>query len=107
MKGHPEAPRAWATKIDQILQQHLNLKPTTHEPCLYHGTHKGKEILFLRQVDDFAVAAESSEIATDVITTLDKYMTIKIKYLGRLTRYNGADVIQARHFIKINNPTYI
>ena len=107
LQGHPEAPRAWATKIDQILQQHLNLKPTTHEPCLYHGIHKGKEILFLRQVDDFAVAAETNEIATDVINTIDKYMTIKIKDLGRLTRYNGVDVIQARHYIKINNPTYI
>ena len=107
LQGHPEAPRAWATKIDEILQKQLKLKPTTHEPCLYHGYHKGKEILFLRQVDDFAVAAETSELATEVIDTIDKYMTIKIKDLGRLTRYNGVDVIQARNYIKINNPTYI
>ena len=107
LQGHPEAPRAWATKIDKILRTQLKLQATTHEPCLYHGTHKGKEILFLRQVDDFAVAAETSEIATDVINTIDKYMTIKIKDLGQLTRYNGVDVIQSRHYIKINNPTYI
>ena len=107
LQGHPEAPRAWATKIDYILRKHLKLRPTSHEPCLYHGTHNGHEILFLRQVDDFAVAAETSAIATEVINTIDKYMTIKIKDLGQLTRYNGVDVIQSKHYIKINNPTYI
>ena len=53
------------------------------------------------------MVAETSELATEVIDTIDKYMTIKIKDLGRLTRYNGVDVIQARNYIKINNPTYI
>ena len=107
LQGHPEAPRAWATKIDHILQHKLHLVPTTHEPCLYSGKHKGHDILFLRQVDDFAVAAATKEIAKDVIATIDQYMTIQIKDLGQLTRYNGVDVLQTRHFIKLNNPTYI
>jgi dUTP pyrophosphatase len=41
LQGHPESPRAWSILIDTILQQKLNLRPTTHEPCLYHGTYKG------------------------------------------------------------------
>jgi hypothetical protein len=46
LQGHPEAPRAGAILIDQILQEKLHLKPTIHEPCLYHGMYKGNEILF-------------------------------------------------------------
>ena len=107
LQGHPEAPRAWATKIDSILQTKLHFTPTTHEPCLYTGMFKGHEILFLRQVDDFAVAAANKEVAGEVIKTIDKYMSIKIKDLGSLTRYNGVDVLQTRHFIKLHNPTYI
>ena len=55
LQGHPEAPRAWATLINRILITKLHLQPTKHEPCLYYGTFQGKEILFLRQVDDFDV----------------------------------------------------
>ena len=34
-------------------------------------------------------------------------MTIDIKDLGRLTRYNGVDITQAKYFIKLSNETYI
>jgi hypothetical protein len=107
LQGHPEAPRAWATLIDSILRTKLHFKPTTHEPCLYHGMYKGKEVLFLRQVDDFAVATETAELATSIINEIDKYMKIDIKDLGQLDRYNGVDIVQGKHFIKLNNPTYL
>jgi dUTP pyrophosphatase len=107
LQGHPEAPRAWATLIDTILRTKLGFKPTTHKPCLYHGTYKGKEVLFLRQVDDFAVAAKTADIAMDIIKEIDKYMMIDIKDLGQLDRYNGVDIVQGRHYIKLNNPTYL
>ena len=107
LQGHPEAPRAWAMLIDSILQQKLKLQPTTHEPCLYHGTYKGEEVLFMRQVDDFAVAAKQRSTAQAIIQEIDRYMQIDIKDLGQLHRYNGVDVIQTKDYIKINNPTYI
>jgi deoxyuridine 5'-triphosphate nucleotidohydrolase len=107
LQGHPEAPRAWAILIDKILQEKLHLKPTMHEPCLYYGKFNGHDVLFLRQVDDFAVAAENSKIATDIINKIDTFLSIKIKDLGQLERYNGVDIVQARNFITINNPTYI
>ena len=53
LQGHPESPRAWAKLIDGILRKKLHL--TTHEPCLYHGTYKGHEILFLQQVDQMII----------------------------------------------------
>ena len=107
LQGHPEAPRAWATKIDNILQHKLHLKPTTHEPCLYYGTYKGKEILFLRQVDDFAVGCEDDEVSKEIISIIDAEMSIDIKDLGLITRFNGVDISQTRHYTKVSNATYI
>jgi hypothetical protein len=74
---------------------------------LYRGTFQGQEVLFLRQVDDFAVATKSEATACAIINEIDKYMTIEIKDLGQLNRFNGVDVIQTKHYIKINNPTYL
>jgi hypothetical protein len=56
---------------------------------------------------DFAVASASETTAIDVIKEIDKYMSIEIKDLGQLERYNGVDIIQTKHYIKLNNPTYI
>ena len=33
-------------------------------------------------------------------------MSIDIKDLGKVERYNGVDIVQGKHFIKLNNPTY-
>ena len=67
------------TQIDKILRNKLNLKPTTHEPCLYTDMYKCKEILFLCQVDDFAVGCVDNEISKEIIAIIDKEMTIDIK----------------------------
>ena len=107
LQGHPESSRLWAKHMDRILTEKFSLKPTTHESCLYTGTYNNEEILFLRQVDDFAVAAKNENTAIEMIQEIDKYMTIDIKDLGRLTRYNGVDITQTRFYIKISNETYI
>ena len=62
MQGHPESPRLWERHIDRILRE-LGLTPTTHKPCLYSGLIHGQRVLFMHQVDDFAVAAPSESIA--------------------------------------------
>jgi hypothetical protein len=99
---HPEAPQVWATLIDNILWR-LKFKPTMHEPCLYQGMFDGKEVLFLRQVDDFAVGAQNESTSIAVINEIDKYMKIDIKDLGQLDRYNGVDIIQvATKFPRLN-----
>ena len=33
-------------------------------------------------------------------------MTIKIKHIGVIDRFNGIDIAQTRHYIKISNQTY-
>ena len=78
LQGHPESSRSWALLIDKILRTKFNLKPTSHEPCLYRGTYKGNEILFLRQVDDFAVASKSDDVNKALIEEINGYMTIEM-----------------------------
>ncbi|GFH58496.1 hypothetical protein CTEN210_14972 [Chaetoceros tenuissimus] len=71
----------------------------------YKGT--GKSVLFLKQVDDFTISCETKDIAEDVIASIDSKMSIKVKKLGLISRFNGVDVLQTRDYIKIYNKTYI
>ena len=107
LQGHPESSRLWALHMDKILKSKFNLKPTTQEGCLYQGIYKNEEVLFLRQVDDFAVATKHESTATSLIKEIDSHMTIQIKDLGLITRYNGVDITQSKYYIKISNETYI
>ena len=34
-------------------------------------------------------------------------MTIKVKPLGIIGRFNGVDILQTRHYIKVSNQTYL
>ena len=109
LQGHPESARLWALLIDKVIKQ-LNLKACTHEPCLYYTNNynnTGKTVLFLRQVDDFAVSCQDKETALDVIEQINKKMTISVKQLGVISRFNGVDILQSQHYIKLYNLTYI
>ena len=109
LQGHPESARLWAKLIDKVIRK-LNLQPCTHEPCLYftqNYNNTGKTVLFLRQVDDFAVACQDKELAQTVIKDINDKMTINVKELGEIDRFNGVDVQQTKHYVKIYNKTYI
>ena len=107
LQGHPESPRLWATLIDKIIRE-MGFRPCHHEPCLYvHNNYKNKKVFFLRQVDDFAVSTMDLSTANSVIEDINSKMTIDIKPLGVINRFNGVDVQQSKHFIKIYNRTYI
>jgi hypothetical protein len=108
MQGHPELPRLWEKHADAILQE-LGLTPTVHEPCLYSGIIAGKNVIFKRQVDNFAIAAPDKKTA-DILLDLDllyDQLSIPLKRQGLLDMFNGVDVLQTRDCIKINCHTYI
>jgi hypothetical protein len=107
MQGHPESPRLWERHVDGILRKALNFKPTIHEPCLYSGVVEGERVLFLRQVDDFNVAAPTERIANIVYDTIDEHLTMPLKRMGLVTLFNGMDITQSRHYIKLHCTTYI
>lgn len=106
MQGHPEAPRLWEKHADRILRL-IGLNPTIHEPCLYSGIVANQRVLLLRQVDDFAVATSSESTACRVFDLIDEHLTIPLKRLGLISLFNGLDIAQSRHYIKISCRTYI
>jgi len=107
LQGHPESPRLWATLINKIIID-LGFKPCYHEPCLYvNKNFNGETVYFLRQVDDFAVSASSKTICDSVISAINSKMTIDIKSLGTVNRFNGVDIDQTQEYIKVSTGTYI
>ncbi len=107
MQGHPESPQLWEKHADAILQK-LGLTPMVHEPCLYMSTINKNSVIFMRQVDDFAIAAPdalTADILMDML--LDNKLTIPIKHQGHLDMYNGVDVHQTRDYIQLTCTTLI
>ena len=85
----------------------LKFTSASREPCLYHGTFDGIPIYLLRQVDNFAVAAPTEDIANTIFTQIELGFKQPLKLLGLLTMFNGLDIIQSARFVKISCKTYI
>jgi hypothetical protein len=83
------------------------MHPTIHEPCLYLEIIADHCVLFLCQVDDFAIACEHESTANILLDMLDNKLTIPLKQMGLLDIYNGLDILQTKDFIKITCTTYI
>ena len=69
MQGHPES-RLWKKHTDAIFRE-LGLTPTVYEPCLYSGIINGQQVIFKRQVEDFAIAAPDAKTA-NILQDIDK-----------------------------------
>jgi hypothetical protein len=106
MQGHPESPRLWEKHIDRILRD-ISLTPTIHEPCIYSGIILGERVLFMWQVDNFAISATSQRIANHLLDLINDKPSIPMKRQGLVTLYNGLDTHQTRDYIKISCKTYI
>jgi len=78
MQGHPESPRLWEKHADEILRE-LGLSPTVHEPCLYSGVINDNRVLFMRQVDDFVIAAPDERTSEILMDMIDERLKIPIK----------------------------
>jgi hypothetical protein len=83
------------------------LTPTVHKPCLYSGLIDGRCVLFMRQVDDFAVAVPSEQIANHVFDMLDNRLTFPMKRMGLISLFNGLDITQTADFVKVLCSTYL
>ena len=106
LQGHPESPRLWAKMIDDILKS-IGFTSTTHEPCLYSGHVNGTKVFFLRQVDDFAIFVPNEDIANIIFAQIQTKLREPLKLLGKLDLYNGLDICQAKHFVKIHCKSYL
>ena len=80
IQGHPESPRLWEKYINKIVKK-LHFTNTTHEQNIYTTYIWGHKVLFLQQVDDFAVACSDKDICKEVIYTIGKYLTVPLHLL--------------------------
>ncbi len=78
MQGHPESPRLWEKHANKILRE-IGLTPTVHKPCLYSGNINGQWVLFMQQVNDFAIAAPDAHTSDILIDMIDDRLKIPIK----------------------------
>ena len=106
IQGHPESPSLWEKLVDKILRD-IGFTLTVHEPCLYSGHIQGQYTLFLRQVDDFAIAAKEKATADYVIQGINKQLQLLIHIMGTIERFNGIDVEQTQRYVKLTCSKYI
>ncbi len=64
-------------------------------------------MIFKRQVDNFAIAAHDEKTADILLDLIDEQLTIPLKRQGLLDMFNGIDVVQTQHYIKVSCHTYI
>jgi len=106
LQGHPKSPRLREKHADAILRE-IGLTPTVHEPCLYSGIINDNRVLLKCQVDDFAIAASDTKTADIILDLIDDKLKIPVKRQGYLDMYNGIDVHQTCHYIKISVTSFI
>jgi hypothetical protein len=104
LQGHPESGYLWELTINSILTS-LGFSSTTHERNLYRATIQDSLVLVCRQVDDLAIACSTPNVADDLIASLQCHVTMK--NLGLLTSFNGVDIDQTQHYIKISCSSYL
>jgi hypothetical protein len=109
LQGHPEGPRLWHKHIHGIMLDSLGFKACTHEHCLYYKRDETSNelILVLRQVDDSIISAKHHKAALDIKAQLQVHMTNPLHDIGIIKRYNGVDIQQTRHFVKVSAETYL
>jgi hypothetical protein len=94
LQGHPDSGEIWQTRVNKVMESY-EFCTTTHEPCLYHGSLKGKQILICRQVDGLLIARKdmcivrefAGEIYLQTIESADYWgKTINsLQWLGYIT----------------------
>jgi hypothetical protein len=84
LQCHPESPCLWEKHVDKILCS-IGFTPTVHKPCIYSGTILNKRILFMQQVDDFAISKPSECIIDHILDLINNLLFVPIKCQGFLT----------------------
>jgi len=77
------------------------------KPCVHRGKVNGQDVLFLRQVDDFACGVDSQETHEALCDLLDARLLEPIKRMGLIDCFNGVNVEQTADYIKLSSTTYI
>lgn len=63
--------------------------------------------LFLQQVDDFAIVTNDAATTDFILAEINKHLHLPIHNLGIIKWYNGIDIDQTKHYIKIHCTKYL
>ena len=63
--------------------------------------------MLLRQVDDFAVSAQDEATCSAIIKEIGKYLQVPLNDLGLIKKFNGVNILQSRHYIKVSCEDYL
>jgi hypothetical protein len=70
------------------------------------GVIANKCVIFKHQVNNFAIAAPDEQTANILMDMTNDNLTMPIKQQGLLDMFNGINVVQTWHYIKISCHTY-
>ena len=58
--------------------------------------------MFMRQVDDFAIAVPSQQTANILFDLINDALTFPLKRMGLVDLFNGVDVTQTKYYMKVS-----
>jgi len=61
----------------------------------------------MHQVDDFAIATDTKDMANSLIEEINKHLQLPIHILGKVNCYNGMDIEQTRNYVKVHCHKYV
>ena len=74
--------------------------------CIFKGVIGTNEVLICKQVDDFQISAKHRETINQVIPQIGG----RVRFIGNeglMKKFNGADYVQSREYIKMHCQSYI
>ena len=114
LQGHPESGKLWERTINKVLRcPRLNFQTTVHDRTVYWTTFRGVKVYLLRQVDDFALASPSEDIAKEIFQIIGEELKfakedeIPLEYLGLLDDFNGVKIQQSAENVVLSAEGYI
>jgi len=97
LQSHPESGKLFQRHIDMILAYpELIFHAAVLDRCLYRTEYEGETVLFLQQVDDFALSCISDTITDEIFGIIRKQLQLPDEYkppfevFGLLQDLNGA-----------------
>jgi len=102
--GLKQAGRQWHDRLSKKLKE-FNLKPTTSDPCIYHGKRENHVLYIVIYVDDMLIASTDPNWIKNVKLKLSK--AFDMKDLGRANYCLGIEIQQDREKITLSQRRYI
>ena len=105
LQGYPESGALWAKHISKILSD-MVFTSLKHAPFIFKGIIGTNKVLICKQVDYFQIDSEHRETIDQVISQIGG----RVRFIGNeglMTKFNGANYVQSRDYIKMHCQSYI